>query len=184
MNDIHDTDDDTTGHVLTEAVAQWCEDTANEIDGDEATEAAEIVTTLLDQDSVQAATLAAAAEVWLRDGRLDASLKLDEVDVVRVVATAVSLGEVTSRTAPDPGDFLSTLVALLPTELDAADRALGLLRGWLEADGLGHYLETVPTRVDRHNLAEVRLCCVNTAPGYGWFEVDGVGWVVHRLGNV
>lgn len=166
--------------VLAAAVAQWCEDTCNEVDSDEARDAAEQVA-VLGSAEVQAATLLAASELYTMDRRLDASLRLDELDVLRLVITAVSEGSVTSRDRPESMDFVKSLIGLFPSEQDAAEHALGLTRGWLELDGRPDFLESCPA--DARDLEEVRQWCMSTAPGHEWFWVDGVGCVLYRSGN-
>jgi hypothetical protein len=166
--------------TLADAIAAWCEDTGNEVDGDAARDAAEQVGELANA-KVQAATLLAASELYSMDRRLDASLRLDELDVLRLVITAVSEGSVTSRDRPESMDFVKALIGLFPSERDAAEHALGLTRRWLELDGRPDFLESCPS--DARDLEEVRQWCMSTAPGHEWFWVDGVGWVLYRSGN-
>lgn len=163
-----------------DAVEQWCEDTGNELAGEEADEARRISGEITDE-TARGHALAAASELWLRDPHLHPSLRLPELDHLTLVVTAVLSGEITSRDKPDGGDFVRDLVQLFTSERDAAERALELVRRHLGNNGQDHILESCPSTVDK--LDEVRQWCNTVAPGYGWFWVDGVGWVLHRLGS-
>jgi hypothetical protein len=166
--------------VLATGVTRWCEETCNEVDSDAARDAADLVAEL-GSPEVQAATLVAAGELWSMDRRLDVTLRLDELDTLRLVVTAVSNGAGTSRDRPDSMDFVKSLLGLFPSERDAAEHALGLTRGWIELAGRPDFLESCPR--DARDLEEVRQWAMSTEPGHEWYEVDGLGWVLYRSSN-
>jgi hypothetical protein len=68
------------------------------------------------------------------------------------------------------------------TEDEALLTGLGLLKDQARASGQSSDLEGLTlASLDADNRREMHLWMTNTAPGYDWFDVEGVGLVLYRL---
>lgn len=166
---------------VAQALAHWCEDTGNAIGSQEEASAVKEIEGFA--PGVGAAILAEAAHTWLHDSRLDPSIQFDELQWVLVIAEFVRCYTLTVDDKPDHDAFRRQLVARYDSPEGAAAHALGLIRGWLEADRMDHVLAAAPESVEAAGLDEVRLWCMSTAPGYAWLHVEPLGWVLYRSGN-
>jgi hypothetical protein len=160
-----------------EPLAQWAVDTGNEIGGEETLIAAELVSGM--SEAHKAATLAAGAELWQR-------AKLDEMQALSLVVAALENNVLTDHDAPDADDFLvkRPVVGAWEDEFDAAKQALDLVCGWSELEHNPNGDVPALRPLIPADLAKVRMYCQVSPPGYDWFRVPGIGFVVYRTGNL
>lgn len=171
------------------AVAQWCEDTGTEVGSPMAHEATALVA---DHDGDVRAILLTAASLWLYDVNFspESGLRLTEVGWVTVVLAAARDYVMVINGVVDFDEFRTRLVGVFDSANLAATTALALLPETRTFQALElkvcDYL-TLPKHKDwavpQEHMREARLWCMNTAPGYEWFEAGAVGWVLYRTGS-
>lgn len=167
--------------MLLAAFTEWCEITCNEPTSAEAATARELVGSLSPESA--AATLFAAADLWLSEPRLPVALRIGEIGLLRIVATAVREKFLCDK-MPDAAQFLDRLVWLTGSQGDAVLHALRIVRAELEHSDpalLAYAPVDNPATLD---LEEAEQWCSNTAPGYDCAWIEDEGWIVYRSGDL
>lgn len=158
-------------------LAVWAGDTISEWDGDEIRQAHEMIGSVRGLDN-QVRALQIAAELWLDEPDAIKDKNLDNVTILALVIAMFGEGFPNW----DSTEFREYLTSVHNSEDEALLAGLGLLKDQARANGYLADLEGLTlASLDSDNRREGYLWMTNTAPGYDWVHVEGLGYVLYRL---
>lgn len=158
------------------ALATWAEGSGCEWDGKEIREAADMISALKLDEQVRA--LVTAQELWVSPPRTGFDAHYSELDWLGMVVAFYEEG----FSGYDDAQMRDALHSVHPSEDAALLAGLGLLKDQARESGQFADLEGLTlASLDDDNRREMHLWMTNTAPGYDWFHVGDVGFVLYRL---
>lgn len=175
--------------AVTQAMTHWLTETTTDHDSDLAKQAAAVVRDFDDPD-VAAAVLRIGADLWVRQPKA-ITQRLDELAALHLALTLVEeadLGPYEGESTEETADrFRGQVTQLVESQQQAAFLAVRQLGG-CEALGLRPWVDSCLGDYEHSNapaslVLQVNQVTANHDPGIDWWLVEGVGFVLCRLGN-